>query len=313
MSVFDGVPLSDWLALAALAVAIVGIPVAWIIARRTRRTPLLQYAVDFDILAVPADGLVEAGLSMKFNGNDVPVVSRTYLAFWNRSGDTVDRDDILAQDPLQIVLASGDNPLQTRIAFRSRPQIDLSSRIDNGKVFVDFLFLDAGDGGIIEVLHQGVSAPEMAGTVKGAKLQRVGGRVDLSAARIAWMSQRGLVNRFRNRFISAYTLYARRPKLAFFLPFVVAVLTVAIALYLSFQMLRTPQLVAVHAYNLATLQGQHDFSNRVQDIGQQSGGIVLILLLLVQAAAFGSSIYTTLGRRVIPRSIVTEKLPVAAR
>lgn len=303
--------LSDWLGAASVLLALVGIPLTWVLARRSRRLPKLQYAVDFDVLADPADGLVNAGLSMKFRGSDVERVSRTYLAFWNRSGDTVDRSHVLDHDPLRVVLGAGDVPLQTRVVNRSRQQNELASRIENDQVLIDFLFLDAGDGGIVEILHQGAVPPVMAGTVKGARLERVGGRLDLSGARIDWMAQRGILNRIRYRIKSSAAYTSRRRRLSLLVPVIaMAILTVAVVVAVASQLLRTPHLVDVNQYNLTTLQGQHAFSSKVQDIGQTSGDEpVLLALLVLQAIAMTGLLASTFwGRRYIPRSIVAESV-----
>ena len=60
--------LSDVLAIAGLCISVIGIPVTFIVARRTRQIPDLRYVTEFDILLDPSDKIFDAGLSLSLGG-----------------------------------------------------------------------------------------------------------------------------------------------------------------------------------------------------------------------------------------------------
>jgi hypothetical protein len=296
-------PFDSWVAIAGLAIAIVGLPFAYLLARRGRRRPTLRYALDFDRLVAPEDGLMNQGLSLTFRGQAISRVSRTYIALWNDKGDTVNRGDVLATDPLRLCFGDGDIPLQTRVVCSSRDQIDLSVRLASDEVTVAFEFLDDGDGGLIEVLHQGTIAPSLVGTVKGARI-RGPIRATLTPSAVGWMADPRRLGRIRMRVLGRLTgLTGRRRWLVVMNAVVSLSFIVAFPVFLALS-LHDASLVDARKYKLNTIVGQASFASDVHahsglDIGFTAGlaAYAVIGMLVIAAILFG-------GWTVVPRTIM---------
>src|SRR4051812_35164037 len=117
--------VSDIIAIVGLVVALAGIPIAFILARRTRLRPQLRYCIDFDVILNAEDNLFDRDLHMTLGTRQINSISRTRIAFWNHRGDPIRKLDILASDPLRVQLKDGDEGLQARTLSVSRTQIGL--------------------------------------------------------------------------------------------------------------------------------------------------------------------------------------------
>jgi hypothetical protein len=301
-----GLSLSDWLAIVAAVCAVIGIPAAWFFGRQARRAPQLRFAVDFDVLVRPIDGLFDDGLSLTFRQNPVERISRSYVAFWHHVGDPVDRSDVLRSDPIRIQFQPGDAPLQARIIHRSRGQIGLSARIVNEDIVLDFRFLAAGDGGVVEILHSGGTAPTLCGTVKGVAIkQRVRPGFDLTPASLAWTTQPKRTKRIAQRLRSAATLPTVILVVSY--PAMIASFTALLASFIR-EWLQTPHLVNPAKYDLATLDGQHAFSQDVTQYGVHPPvlfGVIFVFGVFV--LALGVAVFVmSYPWLAIPRSILSE-------
>jgi hypothetical protein len=199
--------LSDVLGAAALLVAIIAIPITYYLAQRARQVPDLQYRIDFNVLLAPDDHLFELGLVMELTNRPITCISRTRVAFWNERGDTVRGKDIVDSDPLRIKVAEGDSVLQSRTICVSRKVTGLTTDIAQGEqssVLLSFDFLDAGDGGIFEVIHQSTVEPDLVGTIRGTVIHKAG-EADLMTAALEAVSKsylrRSAAYRFQRRII----------------------------------------------------------------------------------------------------------------
>jgi hypothetical protein len=303
------------LGIAGIVLSAVGIPITYVYARRARQRPRLAFALDFDVLLNPTDGLVSEGLSLSFRDRAINRVSRTYVALWNDRGDTVRGNDIVDTDPLRVQLAPGDTPLETRILLQSREQSKMVLALDDEAVRIAFDFLDEGDGALIEVLHEGAAKPELTGTVRGATLSARGTGVDLSPAELLWMRDERWWSRLRNRLKRPGISAKRRPRAL--LPLIAAGLMQVVLLgYIAWDTThdRRPALIPAQQYDLDTVKGQKHFADDVRERGiEDDDGLILLLLLLAQAGLFVGLIYNTLmGRVHVPRSIVRESGRVAS-
>lgn len=165
----------DILGIAGIAASLIGIPVAFILARKSRQRPQLRYAVDFNTILSTDDKLFDRGLKMTLGDKRIDSISRTRVALWNHHGDTIERSDNLESDRLRLNFDREDSVLQSRVLRESRPQIALSATFEERNasiVDISFDFLDAEDGGIIEVIHQGTVEPKLLGTIKGCTIRR---------------------------------------------------------------------------------------------------------------------------------------------
>jgi hypothetical protein len=263
--------MSDAIGLVGIAMSIVGIPLAYFLARRGRQRPDLRYALDFTVLLSPDDGLAAQGLFLSFSGHPIRTVSRSYIAFWNHRGDTVRGSDIVPADPLCISIPEGEKILQARVLFRSRAQISFDLRIndDHSAVLIEFDFLDAGDGAVVELVHEGIEEPLIVGTTRGATIsyQSQASLEPDFLQSIAKGKPRRLWARIRKNYQNGFLLAA-----SMFILFA--------GFLLSNPFRPNPRLVNVKDYDLSKLEGQAKFANEVQRIGEAILPAVLRFVIL---------------------------------
>src|SRR5438105_1790882 len=159
------------LAVVGIAASLIGIPATYYFARRSRQQPLLKYLLDFDVLLNPLESHAAEG-ALTFGGRSIARLSRTYVAIWNERGDTVGGSDVVGSDSLRIALAENDEFLQARVVYVSRRQCGIQVHPSGEFAEISFDFLDQGDGGLIEVIHQGSTSPTIDGTIRGAMVRR---------------------------------------------------------------------------------------------------------------------------------------------
>lgn len=294
----------DWLELVGLIVAVVGIASAYLLGRNARKTPRIAYGMDFDVLIDPTSGELNRGLSMTFRNVPVTRVTRTYFAVWHERGDTVNRGDMVAADPLRLDLDSDDEPLQVTIVNKSRSVNDLQVHIRDHSVVVDFDFLDKGDGGIIEVIHHGAQ-PRSVGTIRGADL-RDAGELTLTPTALQWMRNPRTAARFRERLRAAHVLPT------FVTSIVAALLLLGTGIFvLAGGGWGNGHLVSLTKYNLKVGAGQEAFANAVQAAQRSPGTEGIAGWLLISFAIFLFLLPLFVGIFIfrfsrIPRSIVME-------
>jgi hypothetical protein len=287
----------DILGIISIFVALIAIPITFLVGRRTRQLPDLRYCVDFDVVLKPNEKLLDQGLTMTVGDKPINSISRTRIAFWNQRGDTIRREDIVASDPLRIKFPDEGTPLQVRTLSSSREQTRLEAFTDPANhhlVDLDFDYLDAGDGAVFEIVQEGTARPELSGTIMGAKVRQVEstklspGELEKMAAKW-WKS-----DRFRGSV-----------SLMLWSALLLAIL-VASTLTAIHPAVGTGTLINTKDYNLRTLQGQQNFATAVraepQPIGR-TGGLAGVVVCTVILLIIGYVLYRRLRRRV-PRSIV---------
>jgi len=240
-----------------ILLTIIGIPVTFIVARRSRQRPDLRYLVDFDVLLRPTDQLFDEGLYMTLGPQKIDSLSRTRLAFWNQRGDTVRSADVLESDPLRLQFSSKDQPLQARVITMSRTQISLETTLDSefeSCALINFDFLDAGDGGVVEVIHQGTEKPVLVGTIRGAKSSSKGS-ANLGPDSISRLTEISRSSK-RRQFLAAIGLRNFSLLLLAIIP---------LALFGAFLGSSNPRgiLIDTKQYNLNTINGQVAFATSV--------------------------------------------------
>ena len=118
----------------------------------------------------------EQKIEVRFRGTDVPVVTRTVIAFWNAGRQPIRRTDIVDRHPLTVVLPDGAEVLQAQIIAMTRPDIDflvawgepipMPDDTADIKTHLIFSFLNHCDGATVEILHTGDNPYDV--TVEGA-------------------------------------------------------------------------------------------------------------------------------------------------
>ena len=118
-----------------------------------------------------ADQMLPQDLEMRFKGEKIERLTRTLVMLWNIGNRTVKHDDIVVSDWLRIDFDHETRALDAHIVKKTRQVNNLSIvRQPNilNQVKIDFDYLDAGDGAVIEILHTGtVGTGSIHGAIQG--------------------------------------------------------------------------------------------------------------------------------------------------
>lgn len=162
---------NPWISALSLFLALLGIVLAIIFFIRGRRTKEPQYAIRSTNLMRDFTSRLEA-LEMTYAGERISNLTATKLAFWNNGKDTIDGSDIAAADPLMVKVNDGYKILDSSVLYAKNAanQFSINYSDDGSHVLIQFDYLDADEGGVIQLLHTGKSSEdiEVCGTIKGA-------------------------------------------------------------------------------------------------------------------------------------------------
>lgn len=113
-----------------------------------------------------------AEVSVRYRDAKVTNLNRCLLIIWNKGNRVITRASVAENDKIRLGLPDDATALGAGILWSSRAAIDLSSCVSNtgSTVSIDFAFLDADDGGVIEILYQGDpnASPTLMGSIMGA-------------------------------------------------------------------------------------------------------------------------------------------------
>jgi hypothetical protein len=295
------------LASAALLVSVLAIPITFALGRRTRQRPEFRYAIDFDVILKADNNLFDRGLFMTLGTHRIDSISRSRVAIWNHRGDTIRKSDNLDSDPLRLQLEEDDEALQIRILGTSRLQAGIVvelHREDLKSVPIDFDFLDAGDGAIIELIHKGPSRPTLVGTLQGVNIRSIRSPdLDMEALRGTSAKLRG--DSFKERLM----MKLRRPVLSWVTPLTF----LAFAVLLIISLIHFPQasrgyLIHSANYNLQVISGQIAFAKAVANTPAYYASSTRLVLIAATAATLTIAFVTagflySIHRKKIPQSI----------
>src|SRR5271154_4018409 len=110
-------------------------------------------------------------IKILFNGDAVPRVVVTQLAVWNAGNTTVRGNDIVEADPLAVGIDPGSSILGTGLLSATRTVNDFHIRVmaqDRSRAFLDFDYLDPGDGAVFQIIHSGAKCTaRVTGSLRG--------------------------------------------------------------------------------------------------------------------------------------------------
>ena len=111
-------------------------------------------------------------LEMTYSGLSIENLSVTKILFWNGGNDTIDNKDISSVDPLKIRVNENYEILESNVLYSKNPanQFSIKTSDDKSYAALEFDFLDKDEGGLIQLIHTGISDKdiEIHGTIKGA-------------------------------------------------------------------------------------------------------------------------------------------------
>ena len=137
----------------------------------TRQRSLLAYTyAEERLLGLASDGLPE-GITVQYQGQDIPRVTRTLFVFWNSGEKTFLSEDIVASDPLRLIINGDAKVLAATVINQAREVSQVSASLNAEKpneVIIGFAFIDSGDGAVVEVLHTSEQRDlDVLGTIRG--------------------------------------------------------------------------------------------------------------------------------------------------
>ncbi len=162
--------ISDLLSLISVGVGTLGVVVAFVFYRLSRRRKQPRFCGRLFRLISDRVTAVQ-GLQITYLGKSVANVTIARLLFWNAGAETIDGDDLVAHDPLRIQFKDDTNILYAGVVrannAASRFGVD---HTDPQTVRITFEYLDSGHGAVIEFVLDGrVSDFEILGSIKGSE------------------------------------------------------------------------------------------------------------------------------------------------
>lgn len=137
----------------------------------TRRRMIIAYRTRGAQLLGTVEAELPSEVTVHYRGKDVPRLTRSIVVFWNDGERTINYADVVHSDPLRLDAGDGAEILSTSLVKSSRDVIQLGCHANPNcphEALLSFEFLDAKDGGVIEILHTGKRRHlKLLGTVRG--------------------------------------------------------------------------------------------------------------------------------------------------
>jgi hypothetical protein len=106
-----------------------------------------------------------------FRGRSIPRLTLTHVILWNSGKATLDGKNIIVDDPLRVEFRERTEILRVRVLKITRKANKFTAKINSdspNQVVCNFDYLDAGDGGVIEILHTAEELhPQVRGSIRG--------------------------------------------------------------------------------------------------------------------------------------------------
>jgi hypothetical protein len=122
-----------------------------------------------------------AGLDIQYLGDKVRDLSVSKIVFWNHGALTIDSDDLVPADRLRLETKGKGRILSTKLISTNNKasQPLLSASPEKDQAFLQFEYLDRGQGFVIQVIHEGTSSNDLdlKGAIKGVTRIR---KIDLN-------------------------------------------------------------------------------------------------------------------------------------
>jgi hypothetical protein len=151
--------------LAALAI-VVGAVLAWWFARGPR---LVMQVSGSTLVSRPSDHRI----SVLYRDKPVPRVTQSLVWIWREGRGTIRAGDIVPADPITLYVPNGDHVLDADVLAQSKDTNGVSVKVGtddvDGRIGINFEYLDPRQGALIEVLHTAESPTEISvsGTIIG--------------------------------------------------------------------------------------------------------------------------------------------------
>lgn len=163
--------LSEPVNVFSLIIGVLGIIVAVITYRLSRRTKKLSWAIRTTTL-IEGYGERLSKLSVLYDEKRVENLSISRLCIWNSGTETINCQDIAKANPLKIIPRSGEKILDVKILSTNNPSSLFTAllAVDGSHSFITFDYLNKDQGAILQLVHTGTSSNDLLllGDIKGA-------------------------------------------------------------------------------------------------------------------------------------------------
>ncbi len=116
------------------------------------------------------NSVLPTDIEFLFRGNNVPNVTMSRIAIWNKGNTTIRGDQIVGSDPLCIITSDESTILDTIILTRTR-QVNafacIAQQQKRNQVECRFDYLEPDDGALIQLIHTGNDKVEIKGSLRG--------------------------------------------------------------------------------------------------------------------------------------------------
>jgi cell division protein FtsW (lipid II flippase) len=167
----DYIGSNPQLTILSVIVAVVSVAVSVIIYLKSKREKVPKYSIKSYNIIKDFVNIFEA-LEVSYAGQTIKNLTVSKIVFWNAGRETIDKDDIVAADPITISTKGDYKILDQKIISINNETNKFSVKKSDGhsKVELEFEYVDKNDGAVIQIIHTGYSSKniEIHGRIKGA-------------------------------------------------------------------------------------------------------------------------------------------------
>jgi hypothetical protein len=162
---------NPWFTILAFGITIASILIAVYFGRKGVRSKDPKYRIKSENFVTDFTNRVQ-DLQVLYKGKPVSNFTRSEVLFWNDGREAIRASDIPTSDPLRIS-SKENNEILGHTLVRINNEASQFKVIPNGKsdLNFEFIYLNQGDGAIIQVFHSGKSSEdiEVKGSIIGGK------------------------------------------------------------------------------------------------------------------------------------------------
>lgn len=168
-SIFDFFDGGSWLNIIFLLLTIFSIVIAFYFYFKAKKEKSPVFNKQTIRLLQPKLAKLK-NIEIKYVGQVINNLSLTRLAFWNSGKESIRKEDIPINDPLQIVTVGEVKIYDVEIDFENKVNNFFVEKINDNLISISFDFIDFNEGVILNVYHSGFDSKELAinGTLIGA-------------------------------------------------------------------------------------------------------------------------------------------------
>lgn len=167
---------SDWFVLSGYAIGLLGLILSYIFFKKSKieKRPCCINRSN-NLIYKSQSRLSDLNISATYKGIGVETLSYTKVAFWNAGKATITNNDLSSVDMLRIEIEN-EEVYDCEILFYSQKANGFSLKWskDEKTIYLNFDYLDFGQGAVIKIIHSGNTSSytsnvvKIKGVIKGA-------------------------------------------------------------------------------------------------------------------------------------------------